>query len=78
VSDVISILPLAIAVDNDVFVASWVTTLRRFGSTCMYASSIGAYHIDTSLDFCRCMKIVDDKCVMNTYTCDNQNCYVNV
>jgi hypothetical protein len=78
VSDVISIFPLTIAIDNDVFVASWVTTLRRFGTTCMYASSIDAYHIGMSLDCCRCMKNDDDKCVMNTYTCDNWNCFVNV
>jgi hypothetical protein len=30
----------------DVFVASWVTTLRRFGTTRIYVSSIGALHID--------------------------------
>jgi hypothetical protein len=57
---------------------TWVTTLRRFGTTCMYALSIDAYHIGMSLDCCRCMKNDDDKSVMNTYTCDHWNFFVNV
>jgi hypothetical protein len=30
----------------DVFVASLVTTLRRFGTTCICVSSLGALHIE--------------------------------
>jgi len=62
----------------DVFVASWVMTLRWFGTTCIYVSSIGAYHIDMSLNCCNWMMNVDGKCVWWIHDCDIWNCCVNV
>jgi hypothetical protein len=48
----------------DVFVASWVTTLRRFGTTCIYVSSLGALHIIMMLMW-HVNDVVSDECVDN-------------
>jgi hypothetical protein len=53
-----------------------VTTLEEFGTTCMYVSSLGAWHVIMSLAYCRCMKYVGDDCMMNAYIYDNCDCGV--
>jgi len=53
------------------------TTLEEFGTTCIYVSCIGTYHIGMSLNCCMWMMIVDDKCVWWIHTCDIWNWLVD-
>ena len=50
-----------------------LTTLEDFGTTCIYVSCVGAYHIGMSLNCCMWMTIFDNKCVWWIHTCDIWN-----
>jgi len=52
------------------------SSCRWYGTTCIYVSCIGAYHIDISLKWCMWMTVVVSKCVWWIYTRDICNCCV--